>query len=182
MKQQLFYNPINKESIRILKNAVEAGAERIVIEVKLGPNGGNPIHYHKKITEHFFPLEGTLGLHFNGKEVNLNPGEDLAVLPYDNHRFYNPSKAEFISFKVIITPPIESFEWFLKAQFGLVNDGRVFSALQLPKNPLHLLVLLKWGDTQTKSIFYSLAQPLLKLGYIIAKIFGVERKLKLRHC
>ncbi|WP_010177995.1 cupin domain-containing protein [Aquimarina agarilytica] len=177
------YNPINKESIHIVKSAKDCGEnEGIEIEVTLAPKGGNPIHFHTKFTEHFYALKGVLGLHFDGTEIQLNPAEDFAVRPTINHRFYNPSKTDVIKFKVIITPPIESFEWFLKAQFGLVNDAKVFSSLQVPKNPLHLLVLLQWGDTQSNTLLYQLGKPFLKLGYQFAKSLGVEQKLKDRYC
>ncbi len=178
------YNPINKESISILKSAtdVNQSTNTIELEVTLGPNGGNPIHFHTKFTEHFFAVKGILGLHFDGNEMRLNPSQDFAVKPYINHRFYNPSTTNFITFKVIITPAVESFEWFLKAQFGLVNDKKVFSKLQLPKNIFHLLVLLKWGDTQVETIFYKLGKPFLKLGYFLAKKLGVESRLKERYC
>ncbi len=174
------YNPINKESICFYKSATDS--EYIELEVTLGPKGGNPIHFHRKFTEHFFASKGVLGLHFNGKEVCLKPEEDFAVQPMINHRFYNPSVTDFITFKVVITPAIKGFEWFLKAQFGLVNDGKVFSKLQLPKNPFYLLVLLEWGDTQVDTTLYRLGKPFLKLGYHLAKHLGVERRLKEKYC
>ena len=57
-----YHNPINGEYTKILESAAETEVEYTLLEVSLKPGGGNPIHYHKKFTEEFFAVKGTLGI------------------------------------------------------------------------------------------------------------------------
>lgn len=61
---QVYLNPITKEKASILKTSAQTQGAYTLIEVELQPDGGNPIHFHKRFTEDFYPLQGTLGVHY----------------------------------------------------------------------------------------------------------------------
>ena len=178
----VYYNSINNEQIKFLKTAKETNGSYSEIEVELAPGGGNPIHFHKRFTEHFFTVKGKLGLHYNGEKIILEEEADFAVLPMNNHRFYNPSNTKTIIFKTKIIPGNTDFENFLKTQVGLVNDGKTFGKLQIPKNPFYLAVLLRWGDTQSDTLAYKLGKPFINIGFKFAQLLGLEDKLKEKYC
>ena len=178
----VYYNSINKERIKFLKTAKETNGYYSEIEVKLAPGGGNPVHFHKRFTEHFYAINGELGLHYNGREIILEEGAEFAVSPMNDHRFYNPNGTKSIIFKTKIIPGNTDFENFLKTQFGLVNDSKTFGKLQIPKNAFYLAVLLKWGDIQSDTLAYKLGKPFINVGFKFAQLLGLEEKLKEKYC
>ncbi len=178
--QRIYLNPITKEKATILKTSQETNGAYTLIEVELQPDGGNPIHYHKRFTEHFFPKQGPLGVHYKGQEIMLKPGEDFKVPILDRHRFYNPTDHTII-FQARLEPGQPGFERFMAVLFGLVRDGKTFSSNQIPFNPLYAALLLKWGDTQVDSFAFKILSPLINLAEVIAKWLGIDKKLEKRY-
>ncbi|AZQ43993.1 cupin domain-containing protein [Nonlabens ponticola] len=171
-----YINPITKEQATILETSAETNGAYTLIEVELQPDGGNPIHYHKRFTEHFIPQKGTLGVHYLGKELRLSPGQDFKVPVPDNHRFYNPTDRPIV-FQARLEPGSPGFENFMAALFGLVRDGKTFSSNQIPYNPFYAIILLKWGDTQVDSLPFRLMLPLLNVLFTLSRKLGFEKKL-----
>lgn len=175
-----YYNPINSEYTKILKSAADTNGEYSLLEVSLMPGGGNPMHYHTRFTEEFFAIKGSLGLRYEKDTLHLEPGQSKLVPIGIEHRFFNDSD-EPIIFRIILRSGQPGFENFIKALFGLVNDGKTTKAM-VPKNVLYGSTLLFWGDTHIKNIFFYLFTPLAALGYRIAKITGAEKKLLAKYC
>lgn len=178
--QRIYLNPITKEKATILKTSQETGGAFTLIEVELQPDGGNPIHYHKRFTEHFFPKKGSLGVHYKGQELLLKPGEDFKVPINDLHRFYNPTDHAII-FQARLEPGQPGFEKFMAVLFGLVRDGKTFSSNQIPYNPFYAALLLKWGDTHVDSLAFKVMTPLIKMAVGIAEILGIDKQLESRY-
>lgn len=177
---EIYLNPITKEQATILKTSMQTKGEFTLIEVTLQPGGGNPIHYHKKFSEDFHPQEGVLGVHYKGKEILLSPSESFKVSAMDLHRFYNPTDYP-ITFRAKLEPGQPGFENFMAVLFGLVRDGKTFSANQIPFNPLYAALLLKWGDTYVDSIAFKIALPFIKLFAGLAKAIGLDDQLLNRY-
>jgi len=175
-----YLNPITKEKATILKTSRETNGAYTYIEVELQPGGGNPIHYHKRFTEEFEPVDRTLGVHYLGKELRLNPGETFKVPVIDNHRFYNPG-GQSITFRARLEPGQPGFENFMAVLFGLVSDGKTFGANQIPYNPLYAVILLKWGDTQVDSLLFRWLSPLLDVMFSLSRKLGTDKKLLKRY-
>jgi quercetin dioxygenase-like cupin family protein len=172
----IYLNPFTREKATLLETSRSTGGKFTYIEVELQPGGGNPVHYHKRFTEEFEPVDGTLGVHYLGKELRLKPGDTFKVPVLDNHRFYNPSAAPIV-FRARLEPGAPGFENFMASLFGLVSDGKTFSSNQIPYNLFYAVILLKWGDTQVDSLFFRLLSPLMEVVYSLSRKLGYEKKL-----
>lgn len=181
MQPAIFHNPVNGETTTILKSALDTAGEYTLFEVTLAPGGGNPVHYHTKFTEEFFAVKGRLGLQNGTATIYLNPGESLLVPVRVHHRFFNDT-AQPVTFRVKLVSGQPDFENFLKAMFGLVNDGRVFGKTQVPVNIYYAAVALKWGDTYLASPWFKLALPVINLLYRRAVKKGADKKLLQLYC
>jgi hypothetical protein len=123
------------------------------------------------------PVEGTLGIHLEGKEIQLSPGDQVAAEPLQNHRFYNPTN-EDITFDARLEPGQPGFENFMQALFGLVRDGKTFGRNQIPLNPFYAAILLEWGDTQVDSSLFTLSKPIVKWLVSLSRKRGYEKRLR----
>ena len=173
---QVYLNPITQEKATILKTSEQTNGAYTLIEVELQPGGGNPIHFHERFTEDFYPQEGVLGVHYLGEEIMLPPGEHFKVPLLDVHRFYNPNEHPIV-FQAKLEPGQPGFENFMAVLFGLVNDGKTFSKNQIPYNPFHAILLLHWGDTQVDHFLFRWIKPLLSLLVTLSRKLGYEKKL-----
>lgn len=176
-----YYNPVNSEYARILKSSKDTDGDYSLLEVSLSPGGGNPLHYHRKFTEEFIAVKGNLGLQYEKQIVYLQPGQQQLVPVGIHHRFFNDS-AEEIIFRVILRPGQPGFENFLKAMFGLVNEGRTITKNQIPKNIYHIAVMHHWGDTYLINPFVVWLSPLFNWLYRRAVKKGIEQRLLDRYC
>lgn len=181
MASKTYYNPINGETTTLLTTAEDSDGTLTQFEVSLTPGGGNPLHYHKGFTEEFTAVKGKLGLQLGRKELYLSPGETAIVPPYTHHRFYN-NTSEAIIFRVNLTPAQPGFENFLKAMFGLVNDGGTITKNQIPKNIYHTAIMYHWGDTHFSNPLARVIAPLFGLLYKRAIKKGVEQQLLEKYC
>ncbi|WP_124979973.1 cupin domain-containing protein [Nonlabens xiamenensis] len=174
---QTYVNPITRERATILRSSADTDGAFSLIEVELQPDGGNPIHYHQRFTEDFYPISGSLGVHYKGEELRLGPGQSFKVPIGDLHRFYNPGDRPIV-FQAKIEPGQPGFEKFMAALFGLVRDGKTFGANQIPYNPFYAIILLDWGDTQVKHWTFKLIQPLLPSMLSLSRKLGFQRRLE----
>lgn len=176
-----YYNPVNGEFARILESSADTNGKYSLLEVSLSAGGGNPLHYHTQFTEEFFAVKGNLGLQYKKDIVYLKPGEQQLVPIGIPHRFFNDSPDEII-FRVKLCPGQPGFENFLKAMFGLVNDGRTITKNQIPKNIYHIAVMHNWGDTHLASLPFRIFSPLVRIFYKRAVKLGIEKELLEKYC
>ena len=176
-----YHNPVNGEITTILKSAADTNGAYTLFEVSLNAGGGNPLHYHKGFTEEFFAVTGVLGLQKGKTIIYLQPGESALVPVGIHHRFFNDTNSPII-FRVKLTKGQPDFENFLKAMFGLVNNGQTITKNQIPKNIYHIAVLFVWGDTHLTNIFFRIFSPLVKVFYKRAVRLGIEQELLDRYC
>jgi quercetin dioxygenase-like cupin family protein len=176
-----YHNPINGEYTTILESAADTDGAYTFFEVSLTPGGGNPLHYHTGFSEEFFAVAGKLGLQQGRKKLHLLPGQQYLVLPNSHHRFYNDT-TEAIIFRVKLTPAQPQFENFLKAMFGLVNDGLTVTKNQIPKSIYNTAIMYKWGDTHFSNPLAKVIAPIFGLFYKKAVAKGIEQQLLEKYC
>jgi len=137
-------NPVIGEEVVFLTTSKESNGEKTIMEVTIGPKGGNPLHYHKKFSETFNVLEGELSIQVGKEKVKLKSG-DKATAPINIiHRFYNTS-GKPVRFTVELTPASEGFENVLRIAFGLANDGKA-GPNGMPKSFVHNGILMNMGE------------------------------------
>ncbi len=175
-----YYNPLNGEYTKILESSADTLGEYSLLEVSLMPGGGNPPHYHTRFTEEFTAVKGRLGLLYNSDILYLEPEQSQLVPIGKVHRFFNDG-ADPIIFRIVLREGQPGFENFIKALFGLVNDGKTTKGM-IPKNPLYGAALLQWGDTHLKSTYFYIFSPFARLAYWAARQTGAENKLLAKYC
>ena len=166
-------NPIAGERVTFLATAEDTDGEyvRIRNETSAGAQGV-VMHYHLAYTEAFEVLEGSLDVCVGTEENHLvlNEGESVFVALNTAHRFWN-SSTEPVVFEVEIRPA-RNFEKALRAQFGLVQDGRT-NQKAIPKNMLELALIYELSESYIvgmplflqKGIFGALARIARWRGY-----------------
>ncbi|MBE9189261.1 cupin domain-containing protein [Gloeocapsopsis crepidinum LEGE 06123] len=139
---------------------------------------GSPLHYHNSITETFEVLSGSLEMELGtkGNIKILQPGEIVCVPAGMPHSFRNSSNNEVIFVSEVLPP--RQFEQFIRAMYGLANDGRVNQA-GMPTNILHLAVILQKADlVLVAPPLFMLVQKLIITSLArLAYLLGVERSL-----
>ncbi len=164
-------NPLGGERVTFLATAEQTGGEyvRIRNETSAGARGV-VMHYHLTYTEVFEVLEGTLDVCVGTKENHLvlRKGESVFV-PLDTaHRFWN-SSTEPVVFEVEIRPA-RNFEKALRAQFGLVEDGKT-NDRAIPRNMLELALIYELSES------YIAGMPLFLQKGIFGALAGIARML-----
>lgn len=118
-------NPIIGERITYLTTARQSNGGKTLLEVCLGPKGGNPLHYHS-FKESFKVLEGELNVQLGKEIMILEPGDTATVPPHAIHRFYNAS-GQPVLFTCELNPACADFENVLRIGCGLARDGKAAS-------------------------------------------------------
>ena len=166
-------NPLSGERVTFLATAEETDGEYVRIRNETSAGApGVVMHYHLAYTEAFEVLEGALDVCVGGKENHLvlARGESVFVPPNTAHRFWN-SSTEPVVFEVEIRPA-RNFEQSIRAQLGLVEDGKT-NDKAIPKNILELALLYELSESYIagmplslqKGIFGALARVARWLGY-----------------
>ncbi|CAN5695764.1 hypothetical protein BH23GEM7_BH23GEM7_26010 [soil metagenome] len=174
-----FYHPIQKDYVTFLTTSAESGGTHTLVEVELGPGGGNGIHYHSSFAEHFEVVQGTLSVQLGRATHVLTPGETAVAPPDVAHRFFNAS-AEPVIFRVELRPGSEGFEQGLQIVYGMANDGSL-TKQGLPKNLYHLAVAVDLTESYLPGVL-GLLQPLFRALARRARRKGIEQALIARYC
>jgi quercetin dioxygenase-like cupin family protein len=177
--QRVIYNPIFKDTVTFIRTSAETNGEISEMEVTLNAGGGNPRHFHSKMDETFTAVEGNLGLHHNGKDVILKPGESFTVCVGDHHRFFNPGKTE-IKFHLTFIPGHTGAENMLRIMYGLASDGKT-DKKGVPKSLTTIAVLSELGDTQLSGPI-ALLNPLFRWLATRGRKTGHDKMLLKKYC
>lgn len=146
-KPETIVNPVTGDRMTILDASTDNLGKYVKIRFDLPPGAkGSPLHYHSQMSETFTVLEGCLSIELGetGNRRNMLSGESIVVPAGVHHSFCNAS-GDWVAFTTENTPAA-GFEQFIRGLYGLAIDGKVNSE-GMPKNPLHLAVLLKLSNT-----------------------------------
>jgi len=144
--RKVFYNPVYRDRVRVLKSAAETGGLYSLGELEVSPGGGNNMHIHTAFEETFTAVRGELGVVLNNHIYNLRPGESLTVPRNTPHHFVNKT-GETITCQIKFVPGHENFIKGLAIGYGLATDGKT-SKKGVPRNFTHLAVLMVLTDTR----------------------------------
>jgi len=179
MKRKII-NSVIKDTITFIQTSDETNGEISELELTLMPNGSNFSHYHKRFTETFTAIDGTLGLKLEGNKVKiLQPNETHSVPPNQVHSFFNPEEKE-IKFNVKITPGHKGFENSLRILYGLAEEG-LTDKKSVPKSLTHVAIIGSLSDSYLPGVMKILS-PIFGLLAKRAKKSGIEKKLINKYC
>ena len=172
-------NPVIGEKITFLTTSKQSNGQKSLMEIYLSPQGGNPLHYHKRFTETFKVIEGELNVQISKEIRKLKPG-DSATAPVNTvHRFYNTS-GKPVRFNCELVPASEGFENVLRIGCGLAGDGKAASN-GMPKNLLHMAILMNIGEGYFVGIF-SMFEKVFRFLARTAKAKKIEKGLIEKYC
>ncbi|QNF32180.1 cupin domain-containing protein [Adhaeribacter swui] len=139
-------NPLIKDEVTFLKTSAETRGAYTLVEVKLAPGGGVPLHYHNSYRETFACVAGELSIQCQKDVVRLQSGQSAVAEANTLHRFFNQSP-EPCRFLCRIEPGNPGFEQLLQINYGLARDGKT-NAKGMPKGLLNLAYVLSLGETR----------------------------------
>jgi quercetin dioxygenase-like cupin family protein len=172
------YNPVQRDAATFLETSEESGGRRTLVELEVAPGGRVVPHHHLTYTECFLVREGELTVRADGAQRRLGPGDEVIVPIGADHAWVNQSERRAVA-RVELQPGHAGFERCLRIGYGLAADGRVTKD-GLPRNPLHVALLLEWGDMRLTGMAGRL-QPLLAQLARVARRLGVDRELERRY-
>ena len=169
-------NSVTGDSFKLI-HSVADGFDSVKIQFTLPPKAkGAPLHYHLNFVETFEVISGNLEMCFGGvnKEI-VKPGELITVSKGILHSFSNPHR-EAVTFVSEASPAVE-FEKFIRAMYGLANDGKT-NRDGMPKNFLHLALILDFADLYFPVVPGSLQKLVRKTLAVFAQKTGAENSLQ----
>jgi quercetin dioxygenase-like cupin family protein len=172
-------NPMIGEEIIFLTTSKQSNGEKTVMDVTIGPKGGNPLHYHRRFSESFHVLEGELNVQVGKEKFRLGPGDRKTAPINTNHRFYNTS-GKPVRFIVELKPASEGFENVLRIAFGLAQDGKA-GPNGMPKSLIHNGILMNMGEGYFVGIF-SLLEKVFRYFGRSDKARRKEKELVGKYC
>src|SRR4051794_21531317 len=174
-----FYSSVQKDAATFIETVAESGGTRTLLEIELAVGGGNAPHRHRTYAEHFTVVSGELSVHLGDDVHRLGPGES-AVAPIGALHHFTNDTDEPVLFRVELRPGHRGFERALQVGYGLATDGRT-NGEGVPRNPLHLALLLEWSDMQITGLARAI-EPVAGLLARIARRRGIDRELEQRYC
>lgn len=172
--RRVFYNPIYKDKVTVLKSSNETGGLYSLGELEVYPGGGNTPHFHTAFEETFTAVQGELGVMLGAKKYLLKPGESITVPKNAPHYFFNRTTSP-ITCQVKFVPGHEDFVKGLAIGYGLATDGRT-SKKGVPKSLVHLALLVVLTDTRPAGAMRYLF-PVFKWLAAIAVKNGTQEQL-----
>lgn len=133
-----------------------------------------PLHFHPRQREAFKILKGALSVRINGNQRILQEGDEIEILPKQQHAMWNASNAECTVIWEVY--PALDTKAFLKKLFELANKGET-NLKGVPNMMMAMYLLKKHQDTFRVAkmpislvyILYYLLYPAIWLKRILAK-------------
>lgn len=117
-------NPIQGDTVTILKAAAETDGEYLQAEIALQPHAaGPPLHIHPRLEDRFKGVDGTVGVQIGAETRTLRPGDEAVAPPGTAHRFWNPT-GDPARLLAEVRPFSDGFTTFLETLYGLTRDGK----------------------------------------------------------
>ena len=166
------------DAVTFLETSRESGGVRSFGELEVAPGGKVTPHYHRSYSERFKVLSGRMTLMIDGEDRILGPGEEATVPAGTLHAWSNASGEPAVA-EVELRPGQPGFERSLQVAYGLARDGKVLKN-GMPRNPLHLALLLDWGHGRMPGVYAALGL-VLRLLAVVARALGIDRRLQARY-
>jgi mannose-6-phosphate isomerase-like protein (cupin superfamily) len=176
-KNQTIANNATGETLTMLVSEEEKDNACQLYEVHLPPRRPSPpLHFHVDFTETFTVVRGKLDMYVgrNQEHVVLEPSQQLTA-QLRQPRFAN-DRDEDVIFRVETRPAGGVVKAFQLA-YGIANDGGA-ARDGLPRNLLVRLLFIKISQGYLAGIPLLLQKAVLNIAALMAKVTGVEKKLR----
>lgn len=160
-------------SATFVKTSAETAGAYELVQVELGPKGGNDWHYHNSFEERFTALEGAITIGQDGRETYLQKGQSTVANPRVMHFFKNARDEK--SVLLVKITPAAGLEKTLRVAYGLINDGLLKN--DMTENPWHLALLLGYSESYLDGLPGWFQEPLINSLAKIAQWKGEDRDL-----
>lgn len=128
--------------------------------------------------ETFTCVQGRLTVTVAGFPYELRPGQEATAPAGVVHAWSNDDAERAVAL-VELRPGHAGFETTLRVLYGLAADG-LTRADGIPRNPLHLALVLTWGEACLPGT-RALLGPIGKLLAAVARMRGIDRELLERY-
>lgn len=172
-------NSVIGEEVTFLTTSKQSNGEVSLLEVLIGPKGGNPLHYHTRFSETFKVIAGELSIQVGKEKRILKPGETATAPANVHHRFYNTS-GKPVHFTCELRPANEGFENVLRIGFGLARDGQA-ATNGMPGSLVHIGILMNMGEGYFVGVF-SMLEKFFRLFGTSEKAKKIEKQLLEKYC
>jgi quercetin dioxygenase-like cupin family protein len=172
-------NPVAQEEIIFHATSKSSSGEKTLMQVTLGPKGGNPLHYHRKFSEKFTVIDGELSVQVEKNVHRLKKGDTIMAGVNQRHRFFNAS-GKPVSFYCELNPASEGFENVLRIAFGMSNEG-LCGPNGMPKSLMVNGILMHMGEG-TFVGFFSVVAGIFKLFGSSEKATQKKQELLEKYC
>lgn len=166
-------NPAQGHAVAFFETADDGGG-RTLMELEVAPGGWTGEHAHRAYDETFTCVEGCLTVMVAGFPYELRPGQEVTVAAGTAHSWSNDGPRPALAL-VELRPGHAGAETALRVLYGLARDGRLRRD-GTPRNPLHLALLLGWGEARLPGRYAAL-RPALRALAAVARLRGVDRAL-----
>jgi quercetin dioxygenase-like cupin family protein/uncharacterized protein YndB with AHSA1/START domain len=160
-------NPVTGDEVTFEQTASETGGELLSFRIRFTPSGFlAQNHLHPKQDELHEVIAGTVGIHVDGRERVLGPGDSLLVPAGTPHRLVAHGPCEM---RQEVRPALRQ-EVLMETIVGLANDGKI-SRRGLPK-PLQLAVFAREFEDEG----YALRPPIAVQRALFAPLAAIGRR------
>jgi quercetin dioxygenase-like cupin family protein len=160
-------NPVTGELVTFERTAGETGGELLSFRIQFTPRGFlAQNHLHPRQTELHEVIAGSVGIHVDGHERVLGPGDSLLVPAGKPHRLIDRGPCEM---RQEVRPALRQ-EVLMETIVGLACDGKL-SKRGLPK-PLQLAVFAREFEDEG----YALRPPIAVQRALFAPLAAIGRR------
>jgi quercetin dioxygenase-like cupin family protein len=107
----------------------EGGVERLMIENRVTPGAGPPMHVHHRQEEALTVVKGRMAYQIEGREpIFAEPGQSASFAPGVSHRFWNAGDDDLLV-RGYAAPPL-NLEYFLTELYASSARGNGRPSLQ----------------------------------------------------
>jgi quercetin dioxygenase-like cupin family protein len=177
-RNQTIQNRRTGETLTMLVGEDENNGTLQLYRVQLPPHRPSPpLHYHRAFTETFTVQEGTLKMYLGreGRRMILQPGDSLTAQVGQPHTFANHANEPCVM--TVETRPAGGVVKAFQIAYGVANDGGAAED-GLPKNPVVRLRFVEISQGFLSGIPVWLHKMAFLIATILARLTGIEHKLK----
>jgi quercetin dioxygenase-like cupin family protein len=131
------YDPVQRYYVTLRPEG-----ENLIVETRVQPGGGVPIHAHPKSEERFSVQEGEVGFQVGKRKLVMSPGDEIVVPAGTKHSFRNRSDTE-VRLRAELRPALNAVGFFEEtaemAREGMITRSGLPTSFRAMKRGAEIL-------------------------------------------